>query len=37
MDCEAMKLEQDLAPMDRRNGEEQVKSRSMDQDGHVMI
>ena len=37
MDREAVKLEQDLAPMDRCNGEEQVKSRSMDQDGHVMI
>ena len=37
MDCNAVKLEQDLAPMDRRNGEEQVKSRSMDQDGHVII
>jgi len=26
-----------LAPMDRGNGEEQVKSRSMNQYGHVMI
>jgi hypothetical protein len=26
----ALKLEQDLAPMDRRNGEEQMMSRSMD-------
>jgi hypothetical protein len=26
MDREAVKLEQDLAPMDRRNGEEQVRS-----------
>ena len=26
-----VKLEQDLAPMDRGNGEEQVRSRSMDQ------
>jgi hypothetical protein len=32
-----VKLEQDLAPMDLCNGEEQVKSRSMDRDGHVMI
>jgi hypothetical protein len=36
MDREAMKLEQDLAPIDQRNGEEQVRSRSMDQD-HLMI
>jgi hypothetical protein len=32
-----VKLEQDLAPTDRGNGEEQVKSRSMDRDSHVMI
>jgi hypothetical protein len=32
-----VKLEQDLAPMDRCNGEEQVKSRSMDRDNHMMI
>jgi hypothetical protein len=32
-----VKLEQDLSPMDRRNGEEQVRSRSMNQYGHVMI
>ena len=31
------KLSVDLAPMDRNNGEEQVKSRSMNQYGHVMI
>jgi hypothetical protein len=31
MDRRAVKLEQDLAPMDRSNGEEQVRSRSMDQ------
>ena len=31
------KLGDDLAPMDRRDGEEQVKSRSMDQYDHVMI
>jgi hypothetical protein len=36
MDREAVKLEQDLAPMDRRNSKEQVRSRSMDQ-GHMMI
>jgi hypothetical protein len=32
-----VKLEQDLVPMDRRNGEEQVRSRSMNQYDHVMI
>jgi hypothetical protein len=32
-----VKLEQDLAPMDQRNGEAQVRSRSMNQYGHVMI
>jgi hypothetical protein len=32
-----VKLEQDLAPMGRCNGEEQVKSRSMNQYDHVMI
>jgi hypothetical protein len=37
MDREAMKLEQDLALMDRGNGEEQVRSRSMNQYGHMMI
>jgi hypothetical protein len=37
MDHGAMKLEQDLALMDRRNGEEQVRSRSIDQQGHMMI
>jgi hypothetical protein len=31
------KLSDNLAPMDRSNGEEQVKSRSMNQYGHVMI
>ena len=35
--CEAVKLGQDLAPMDRGNGEERIRSRSMDQRGHVMI
>jgi hypothetical protein len=37
MDHEAVKLEQNLALMDQRNGEEQVMSRSMDQQGHMMI
>jgi hypothetical protein len=37
MDRGAVKLEQDLTPMDRHNGEEQVRSRSMDQQGHMMI
>jgi hypothetical protein len=32
-----VKLEQDLAQMNRRNGEEQVWSRLMNQYGHVMI
>jgi hypothetical protein len=32
-----VKLEQDLAPMDRGNGEEQVKSRSMNQYDHMKI
>ena len=31
------KLRDDLVPMDRGNGKEQVKSRSMNQYGHVMI
>ena len=37
MDRVAVKLEQDLALMDDGNGEEQVKSRSMNQYDHVMI
>jgi hypothetical protein len=37
MDRKAVKFEQDLAPMDLRNGEEQVRSRLMDQQGHMMI
>ena len=37
MDRVAVKLEQDLAPMDDGNGKEQVKSRSMNQYDHVMI
>jgi hypothetical protein len=32
-----VKLKQDLASMDRRNGEEQVRSRLMNQYSHVMI
>ena len=32
-----VKLSDDLAPMDRGNGEEQVKSRLMNLYGHVMI
>ena len=31
------KLSDNLAPIDRGNGEEQVKSRSMNQYGHMMI
>ena len=31
------KLSDDLAPMDRGSGEEQVKSRSMNQYNYVMI
>ena len=37
MDHVAVKLEQDLAPMDKGNGEKQVKSRLMNQYDHVMI
>jgi hypothetical protein len=32
-----VKLGHDLAPMDQGNDEEQVRSRSMNQYGHVMI
>jgi hypothetical protein len=32
-----VKLEQDLALMDEGNSEKQVMSRSMNQQGHVMI
>jgi len=32
-----VKIEQDLAPIDQRNGEEHVGSRSMNQYGHAMI
>jgi hypothetical protein len=37
IDRVAVKLEQDLAPMDEGNDEKQVRSRSMNQQGHVMI
>ena len=37
MDRVTVKLEQNLALMDEGNGEEQVKSRSMNQYGHMMI
>ena len=37
MDRVAVKLKQDLVPMDEGNGEEQVRSRSMNQQDHVMI
>jgi hypothetical protein len=37
MDRKAVKLEQDLASMDQRKNEEQVRSRLMDQQGHMMI
>jgi hypothetical protein len=37
MDRVVVKLEQDLALMDEGNGEKQVSSRSMNQQGHVMI
>jgi hypothetical protein len=32
-----VKLKQDLAPIDQGNSEEQVRSRSMNQYGHMMI
>jgi hypothetical protein len=32
-----VKLEQDLASMDQHNGKEQVRSRLMNQYGHIMI
>jgi hypothetical protein len=32
-----VKLGQELAPMDQGNGEEQVRSRSMNEYSHVMI
>ena len=37
IDYEAVKLGQDLAPMNRGNGKERARSRSMNQRGHVMI
>jgi hypothetical protein len=37
MDRVAVKLEQDLVPIEEGNGEKQVRSRSMNQQGHVMI
>ena len=37
MDRVAVKLEQDLVPMDEGNGEKQLRSRSMNQYGHMMI
>jgi hypothetical protein len=37
MDHVAVKFEQGLPLMDEGNGEEQVRSRSMNQQGHVMI
>jgi hypothetical protein len=37
MDRVAVKLEQDLALMDKGNYEKQVRSRLMNQQGHVMI
>ena len=37
MDHVAVKLEQDLKPMDKGNSDKQVRSRSMNQQGHVMI
>ena len=37
MDRVAVKLEQDLTPIDEGNDEKQVKSRSMNQYDHVMI
>ena len=37
MDRVVVKLKQGLVSMDEDNGEKQVKSRSMNQYGHVMI
>ena len=37
MDRVVVKLEQDLALMDKGNGEKKVRSRSMNQQGHMMI
>ena len=37
MDRVAVKLKQDLAPMDEGNSEKQVKSRLMNQYDHMII
>jgi hypothetical protein len=37
MDRVAVKLERDLTLMDKGNGEKLVRSRSMNQQGHVII
>ena len=37
MDRVAVKLKQDLAPMDKGNSKKQVKSRLMNQYDHVMM
>jgi hypothetical protein len=37
MDRVVVKLEQDLALMDEGNGEKKVGSKSMNQQGHMMI
>jgi hypothetical protein len=37
MDRVAVKLEQDLVPIDDGNSEKQVRSRSMNQQGHMII
>jgi hypothetical protein len=37
MDRVTVNLEQDLAPMDEGNDKKQVRSRSMNQQCHVMI
>ena len=37
MERVVVKLEQDLTSMDEGNGEKQVRSRSMNEQGHVMI
>jgi hypothetical protein len=37
MDYVAVKLKQDLAPMDEGDSEKQVRSRLMNQQGHMMI
>jgi hypothetical protein len=37
MDRMVVKLGQDLAPINKGNGEKQVRSRLMNQQGHVMI